>query len=429
MCLCNPELPRRSGVLDGFERRRTGATVETRHEDGVGLRLGHAHRNRSDTRLGHELHRHAAVGFERLEVVDELSEILDRIDVVVRRRRDQRDARFGVPEPGDLLCDLVTGKLSSLAGLGSLRHLDLEFLRRGQISGSHAEPAGRDLLDGRVPYRPEPQLILPALSGVRETADVVHRLGERDMSFGRERPERHRCGDEPSHDRLHRLDLVDRDRASIDERQQVPDLRRRTVLDRFDVGGPILHLTGSDRSLQTEHDFGRGHVIGAAATLFVEATDELFAFLEIPMQCQDALGELGEAKAVHPRRGVAERQPEYVGMQADRFEELRASIRGHRADAHLRHDLEHAAHERRPVVLLRDDRVEFDDATLGELTNLVDGEVGVDRRCPVPEQRCEIVAVTHLPGHGDDRGLEANALADQMMMDRADGQQHRHRCV
>src|SRR5256885_11766950 len=46
------------------------------------------------------------------QVEDQLLEVLDRVDVVVRRRRDQADARRGVPDPGDVVVDLVAGQLA-----------------------------------------------------------------------------------------------------------------------------------------------------------------------------------------------------------------------------------------------------------------------------------------------------------------------------
>ena len=59
-------------------------------------------RHRADALLGDELHRDRRRGVHLLQVEHELREVLDRVDVVVRRGADQRDGRLGVPEPGDL---------------------------------------------------------------------------------------------------------------------------------------------------------------------------------------------------------------------------------------------------------------------------------------------------------------------------------------
>ena len=84
-----------------------------------------------------------AFGLRVLQVVDELRQILDRVDVVVRRRRDEPDARRRVPHLRDPRIDLVAGELAALAGLGALRHLDLEIVGVDQVLAGHAEARRR----------------------------------------------------------------------------------------------------------------------------------------------------------------------------------------------------------------------------------------------------------------------------------------------
>ena len=130
------------GVLDRRERARAGAAVGAGDVDDVGERLHDAGRDEPDARLGDELHRDtSASGVHLPEVEDELREVLDRVDVVVRRRRDQRHARLGVPQPRDLGRDLVAGELAALARLRALRDLDLQLLREDRVLGRDAEAA------------------------------------------------------------------------------------------------------------------------------------------------------------------------------------------------------------------------------------------------------------------------------------------------
>src|SRR5207249_757784 len=77
------------------------------------------------TTSGDELHVHARLGVGVLQVVDELLDVLDRVDVVVRWWRDELDARGREADLGDPGIDLAAGELAALAGLGALRHLDL----------------------------------------------------------------------------------------------------------------------------------------------------------------------------------------------------------------------------------------------------------------------------------------------------------------
>ena len=80
------ELPRRARVLERRERARPGAAVVARDQHDVGVRLRHARGDRADADLRDELHVHARLRVRVLEIVDQLLQILDRVDVVVRRR-------------------------------------------------------------------------------------------------------------------------------------------------------------------------------------------------------------------------------------------------------------------------------------------------------------------------------------------------------
>ena len=84
------------------------------------------------------------------QVEDQLLEVLDRVDVVVRRRRDQAHARRGVADLADVLVHLVAGQLAALAGLRALGHLDLELVGVDEVVRGDAEAAGGHLLDRRA---------------------------------------------------------------------------------------------------------------------------------------------------------------------------------------------------------------------------------------------------------------------------------------
>ena len=131
-----------------------GAAVVARDEDDVGVRLGHARRHRAHADLGHQLHVDPGRGVGRLEVVDQLGDVLDGVDVVVRRRRDEADAGRRVAGAGDPGPDLGARELTALAGLGPLGDLDLQVVRVDQVLAGHAEAPRRHLLDGRAPQVP-----------------------------------------------------------------------------------------------------------------------------------------------------------------------------------------------------------------------------------------------------------------------------------
>ncbi len=149
--LGEPDLPRDARRLDRRDRRGAGAAVVARDHDVVGVRLGDARRDGADADLGDELDADARARVRAAKVEDQLLEVLDRVDVVVRRRRDQPDARRRVADRGDVGVDLVAGELAALAGLRALRHLDLELVGVDEVVGGDAEAAGGDLLDRRAP--------------------------------------------------------------------------------------------------------------------------------------------------------------------------------------------------------------------------------------------------------------------------------------
>ena len=98
-----------------------------RDQNGVSLGLGHTGGDGADAGRGNQLHTDLGVGVDLLQVVNQLCQILNGIDVMVRRRRDQRHAGCRVAEPRDQAVNLDPGKLATLAGLCPLRHLDLDF--------------------------------------------------------------------------------------------------------------------------------------------------------------------------------------------------------------------------------------------------------------------------------------------------------------
>src|SRR4029450_8871064 len=122
---------------------------------------------------------HARLGIRVLEIVDELLDVLDRVDVVVRGRRDELHARRREAHLRDPRVDLPAGQLAALAGLGALGHLDLQVGRVDQVLAGPPEAARGALLDGAPPPVPVgvgrvAGRVLAALARVRAPADTVH---------------------------------------------------------------------------------------------------------------------------------------------------------------------------------------------------------------------------------------------------------------
>src|SRR5262249_31390233 len=144
----------------------------------------------------------------------ELGEILDRVDVVMRRRRDQLDPGLRVPEARNLRRHLVCRRLSAFPGLRTLGDLDLQLVGESEVLGCDAETAGCDLLDARVRLGPEAGGILAALARVRPSAEPVECNRDRLVCLYGEGAVRHGTDGEAVHDLLRGLDLVEWNRIS-----------------------------------------------------------------------------------------------------------------------------------------------------------------------------------------------------------------------
>ena len=93
MRLGDAELPRQASVMDRGDRRSAGSSVVSGNQDDLSTRLGYTGSNRSDAALGYQLDGDPRVPVGVLQIIDQLSQILDGVNIMVRRRRDQSYAR------------------------------------------------------------------------------------------------------------------------------------------------------------------------------------------------------------------------------------------------------------------------------------------------------------------------------------------------
>ena len=160
------QLPGRARIADGGQRAGRGTAVVTGNGDQVRVGLGHTGGHGPHARLGHQLHGHLGIRVDLLEVEDQLGQILNGIDIVVRRRRDQGHAGHGVTQTRDQRIHLAAGQLAALAGLGALGHLDLQHFGIDQVMRGHAETTRGDLLDLGYTLGAVTGRVFAALTGV-----------------------------------------------------------------------------------------------------------------------------------------------------------------------------------------------------------------------------------------------------------------------
>ena len=109
--------------------------------------LRDACRNCAHADLGHQFDVHPGTRIGVLEVMNELLEVLDRVDVMVRRWRNEADAGRRVTGLANPRIDLWAGQLATLARLRPLRHFDLEIIGIGQVFAGHTKSSRGDLFD------------------------------------------------------------------------------------------------------------------------------------------------------------------------------------------------------------------------------------------------------------------------------------------
>ena len=424
------EFPRRAGVLDAGQRRGTGAAVIARDRDQVGVGLGHAGRDRADAGARHQLDRHQRLRIDLLEIEDQLRQVFDRVDVVMRRRRDQRHARPRVAQLGDLVVDLVAGQLAAFAGLGALRDLDLQHFGVDQVFRRDAEAARCHLLDLRRLLGAVARRVFAAFAGIAAAAEAVHRNRQRFMRFRRQRAERHAGRVEALEDAVDRLDLVDRNRRGALELEQIADHRHRARVHDLGVGLVVLVAAGLDRLLQHRDHVRVVGVVLAAVHVLVQA-----ALFDRLARAPRGFGDLellflkvGELGALDPRHGGVEAGVDHFVVQTHGFEQLRAAIRRDGADAHLRDDLVQTLVDALAIALRH--RLGCLVLDLPAARHLVErgvGEIRIDHAGAVADQAREVMRVTRGGGLDDDVAIAAQAGGDQRGVDGTGGQQRVHR--
>src|SRR5574343_1927491 len=82
--------------------------------------------------------------------MDQLSQIFDRVDVMVRRWGDQGHTWHRVTQLTDVFGNLSTRQLPTFTRLGALCHLDLDLIGIHQILCRYTEAARSNLLDRRT---------------------------------------------------------------------------------------------------------------------------------------------------------------------------------------------------------------------------------------------------------------------------------------
>ena len=402
--------------MDGAAGRGAGAAVMAGDQHHLGTGLGHAGGDGANPRLADQLHADPGPAVGVFQVIDQLGQVLDRVDVVVRRRRDQCHAGGGAPGPGNPGIDLFPGQMAALAGLGTLSHLDLDLLGAGEVGAGNAEPAGGYLLDGGAPLIAQARRVLAALAGVGLAADAVHGDGQALVGLLGDGAVAHGAGFESLDNGRHRLHLVDGDAAALIE-LEVQQPPQGMGLGRLVHQGGIL-LEGlvaalPDGLLQQQDGPGVVHVVllvragpqlvnaGGVQRGVVAQAQGIEGLAVVPLH---ALLDLRQADALHPADCVGEVLVHHVPVDAQALEDLGGLVGLDGGDAHFGGDLHDAVEDGAVVVVDGRSGILIQHPQGHQLLYALLGQIGVDGLGAVAQEGGEVVDVPGLGAlqdHGD----------------------------
>ena len=436
------KLQRQTRMPDRVACSGTRAAIVAADQDLVGSALGHTGGDGSDTGLADQLDRHARAGVGVLKVKDQLCQVLDRVNIVVRRRRDQADAGRGLTDLGNPGVDLLAGQVATLAGLGALGHLDLNLEGAAQVAARHAKACACHLLDRgvlgvAVGQRGLATRVLAALAGVGTAAQAVHGDGHALVCLFANRAIRHGAGVKAADDVERGLHLVERNRraaADIKVEQvaqahgtagavQAGAVLLKGVVTVLAAGGlqQVDSLRIDEVILAAERaplgQTQRGQLIGCRA--LKDSERGVVALVLLALNVLDT-------HTAHTAHRAGEVRVDELRRKAHGLEDLRRMVALHRRDAHLGHDGDDAGGRSLVVV---------GDALLGRHVQVaacrqiadtrvcvvrIDAARGVAHQCRKVVRGHGVAALHHDVGKGTHAG------ADQVVVHAAHGEQRRH---
>ncbi len=242
----------------------------------------------------------------------------------------------------DELGHLEAGQLAALAGLGTLRDLDLDLAAMVEVFGGDAETARRHLFDRRVGVvaigaRHITCGVLAAFTRDGACAHPVHGDVQRFVRFGRQSSQRHGLRQEALADVRDAFDLVKLDGLeAVLEVEQVAQGQVRLFGDSCGILFVAPVVATVHRILQQVDGLGVMAVGLAARTDAEEAAHGrgrgLFRREGRLMALQGRALQTGQTDARNARRGIGEELCRQGARQAQNLELATAAIGGHDRD-------------------------------------------------------------------------------------------------
>ena len=304
----------------------------------------------------------------------------------------------------------------------------MQDARVHQVIAGHAEARGSDLLDAAVPERIVDTVVgFATLTGVRPRPNGVHRDGKRLMRLLRDGAVAHCACGEAFDDFACGFDLGDVNRfAGLLELHESAQ-GHETVRSVVDMRGVLLEqvvITTLGGLLKQENRLGVVEVVLTGATPLVIAAGAQIAvgtarpLVRVRHTVPDChfFGDFVKSRSPDTRSGAGEVFVDDFLVQADGFEQLRASVAHDRGDTHLAHDLEHAGGQRMHEVLDGRLGIDLEIAVACQLLDRFEGEVRVHACGAVCDKERDMVDFTDIAGFHGKRDLGTRVLAQQVVL-------------
>src|SRR5881628_1133305 len=291
-----------------------------------------------------------------------------------------------------------------------------------------AYDAFRARVAARLPASPRDLLAFRAvapipLDEVEGGERIRRRFVSTAMCVGGRGAEGHRRGHEAAADLLRGLDLVERDGSNGTECEQVARARGQPGRDAGAKRVVRLRRAGGHRGLHRPHQLWRPAVILTVAAVAHPpmVRQDRLGIRDVgicgSVAGQDVLGDLGEPDPADRRDRARKAAVDHLGPEPQCLEDLGAAVRRERRDPHLLQDLEETGlgrgAEPEARVVLRDLHL-----------HRLEREPRVHRFRPVADQGREVVDVPRVSRFGDEAEAGSQAVLEQVLVHRPDGQEH-----
>ena len=394
----NTKFPREAGMLDRSKRRSTRTTIVARNEHYIGMSFRDTRGNRTHAHFGHKLHRDTGLRVRITQIVNELGQVFDRVNIMMRRRRNQRNIRNRVTDTRHELVHLVSRQLATFTRLCTLRHLDLQILCMAEIVNRYAKAARSNLTDCRatdiaVCRRSIAVWVFTTFTAVAHGSDAVHGNSNRFVGFRAQGAKAHGTSDKVMDNRFAAFDFgnIDRSRLLKLEESAQSSLTFRLVVDELAIDLELFIIAPLHRLTECRQGLRSPQVLFAFFAECVLATrlEHLASIGKCNLLAiANFAGNFFEADTFDAACGTRQELLDKFVVQAHRFENLGTAVAAERRNTHLRHDLQKTLIDSLYIICSSRHRIHIQVAVMAHVGNALESKIRVDdRRTETEEQR------------------------------------------